>query len=136
MQGIRDETAIEPEVPPGGKRKCNKCKEYKYVYKDFSTVIHTLKDGTKKRYWRSRCRQCTNAARRGKSTSTWWKEEINARDKAATRLIRAAPSVFLPLFQEELLKQYKRLGLTAREAEARLAYRIRYVKEYIRQLED
>ena len=135
MQGIKDDSAIGPDIPVGGKRKCVKCKEHKEVHEHFSTVIHTLKNGTKKRYWRSRCKDCSNKARRGKSTSTWWKEEISARDKAGTRLIRAAPSVFLPLFKEELLKEYKRLGLTAREAEARLAYRTRYVKEYIRKIQ-
>jgi len=132
---MREPKAIGPDIPPGGKRRCTNCKQYKSVG-NFHTVLHTLVDGTKKRYWRSQCRACTNSARKGKTTSTWWNEENTARDRAATRLIQAAPNVFLPLFKEELMKEYKGLGLTDQEAEARLEYRTRYVKEYIRRLKE
>lgn len=135
MRGIRDYTAIDAEPPPSGKKRCTVCRQYKPI-EYFSTNIHKLADGTKKRYWRGRCNTCHNESRRGKSTSTWWKEEALARDKAATRLIQAAPSVFLPLFVDELQKQYKRMGLTEPEAEARLGYRTRFVKEYIKRLGD
>ena len=141
MKGVERKDALPPVMPVGGKKRCTMCKAYKNVSfntkeSDFSTTLHTRKNGKAQRYWRGKCKACYNAyrAKQGKSTTTWWVAEQNARDIAATRLIKAAPNVFLPLFIEELVKKYKELGLSDQDIQRRIEYRTKYVKVYIQQL--
>lgn len=131
MQGIPEPEIPLPPIPPGGLKRCSYCKEYKEVKKDnFSTMIHTLSTGEKKRYWRARCKDCERVTRK-KYSPTWTQNEKDARDRAATRLIKIVPRLFLPLFIEELQKSYRKEGLTNEELEDRLEKRTRYVKLFI-----
>lgn len=126
MQGAERFDIPWPDAPPGGKRRCNGCKQYIECNRDtFGTVIHYLSNGQGKRYWRSKCRRCEiNSRKKPTGKKSWLPGEERARTRAVTRLIKMAPELFLPIFVEELQKE----GLSPVRIKARTAYLNNYIK--------
>lgn len=134
MKGAPLEHVPLPEIPPGGKRRCTGCLEYKQLPQSFSTVLHTLKTGRKKRYWRSRCKDCEREARKGrpKGKDSWTIAEKRARDKALTRLGKITPTIYLPIFLEEITKAYRAEGYSEQQAKQMAEYKAQFIRYYIK----
>lgn len=132
-----------PPVPPGGKRRCAKCRKYKRcdhsIDSEFSTQINTRASGKKVRYWRGHCKRCEadrEAARRrpNRKVDPVTTAENKARRRAMTRLTQAAPRVFLPMLVEELAREYAKLGYSSDQISKMVTERVQYVHRYIREL--
>lgn len=133
-----------PPIPPGGKRRCSKCRKYKRcdhsIDTEFSTQINKRKSGKRIRYWRGQCKRCEadreQARRRpNRQIDPQTTAENKARRRAMTRLTQAAPRVFLPFLIEELEREYLKLGYSHGQVALMVTERVQYVHRYIRELD-
>ena len=132
-----------PEPPPGAKKRCSKCKEYKRCdqteHGEFKTVIKYYKAGPR-RYWASACNLCIAEYHRNRvrkpGKNGWTSDEKMARLRALTRLSKATPRLFKPMLEDELYRLYRRQGFDKQQAIEKTKQRAGYVQDYIKAIGD